>query len=651
MPVNTTEYFSLMVEKFLNAIRKLREMELHFNPSTMMKEYNQVKSTMVSAAADLIKMGAECYQNGEVVCITVEEEIYDIPREDLKDFMGIESFDAVFGESESYEEVPEEEITEKEKSQNKAGEERNDYLPYLDSPYPYAPLVMPIATFLSQLMMPFMGMAQSYQMQQPAYGHSKSREQVKGSELMKDVNSFQKKIISLEREKDEAVAESEQIKEKCEAMQLKIEEAEKNLEAEKESYSATLEALSQERTELNLLLEAQQQTNNSMVVEKNALEEKISALSSQIQDKERETVDMGIKYSELIEQKKVLDAEFAKLKEEEQKIQSESEAKVSSLQKELNSVKEQLSKTSENLNKAQADVQRVMEEKRGVENAGRDSSRQLDELQKQLANQKKRAEESSKRFEESEKALKNSKTEKDSLKNSLEDVRKEKDRLSNELNELKKGDQEKVAFYKNMEKELAELKRLAYEDEKAGTANLNAFNRDFPNVAKNETILAMVSISGMKMINLSYGRETGDSIILKVADDLIKAFGKKNVYRIMGDQFVILAKNTNYDNVYSKLADIYNTLAVQSISIGFGIAIGNNCGELGQMISVAETGMNQMKAGGVAVSAAQKPQETSSIPQDISNLQSETKEPVVTKAADEPEELEMDEMLMQFMQG
>ena len=148
------------------------------------------------------------------------------------------------------------------------------------------------------------------------------------------------------------------------------------------------------------------------------------------------------------------------------------------------------------------------------------------------------------------------------------------------------------------------------------------------------------------MINLNYGRDRGDNAIKEVADKLVDSFRKENVYRIMGDQFTIIITGNNYENVLSKLAAIKDSLSSIQINISYGLAIGRNCDDLGQMVKVAEENEMQMKSG-----AGNGFSMSSIIPDSVQKGPiPEDNEPAKKEySPDDPEDVSMDEMLMGYL--
>ncbi len=58
----------------------------------------------------------------------------------------------------------------------------------------------------------------------------------------------------------------------------------------------------------------------------------------------------------------------------------------------------------------------------------------------------------------------------------------------------------------------------------------------------------VADINGLRTINHRYGMEYGDKIIKQVADNLLSAFGEDEVFRVSGDEFLVLCKDCTQDS-------------------------------------------------------------------------------------------------------
>ncbi|MFQ3249464.1 MAG: diguanylate cyclase [Glaciecola sp.] len=83
---------------------------------------------------------------------------------------------------------------------------------------------------------------------------------------------------------------------------------------------------------------------------------------------------------------------------------------------------------------------------------------------------------------------------------------------------------------------------LALKDPLTGANNRLALKDSFHNVIQaNSTVaLGLIDIDHFKKINDSYGHDSGDYILLKLTEILHENMGAKNVFRVGGEEFVVL---------------------------------------------------------------------------------------------------------------
>lgn len=119
----------------------------------------------------------------------------------------------------------------------------------------------------------------------------------------------------------------------------------------------------------------------------------------------------------------------------------------------------------------------------------------------------------------------------------------------------------------NQEKELqnshALLYSLSYHDSLTGVRNRNSYE-EFMNYCKDNRQssvgIAFADINGLKTINDSLGHIYGDRMIKDFSDILLQEFSRENVFRISGDEFVVIVPNV------SKNAFFHQVEHVQALS-------------------------------------------------------------------------------------
>jgi len=97
------------------------------------------------------------------------------------------------------------------------------------------------------------------------------------------------------------------------------------------------------------------------------------------------------------------------------------------------------------------------------------------------------------------------------------------------------------------------------------------FKRKIYNTKYESICCIYVDINGLNEINNAYGHRQGDKVILQVANSIKKFFDDGNIYRVGGDEFVIILFNKDEDVVYEEVYKLKEELNNASIHISIGI--------------------------------------------------------------------------------
>lgn len=94
------------------------------------------------------------------------------------------------------------------------------------------------------------------------------------------------------------------------------------------------------------------------------------------------------------------------------------------------------------------------------------------------------------------------------------------------------------------------LMKLSYKDILTGFRNRNSYNELLKYSEENEMKnvgTAFIDMNGLKIINDSMGHSYGDKTLVFLSEIIKKYFSEDNVYRISGDEFVIVTCNINFE--------------------------------------------------------------------------------------------------------
>ena len=141
---------------------------------------------------------------------------------------------------------------------------------------------------------------------------------------------------------------------------------------------------------------------------------------------------------------------------------------------------------------------------------------------------------------------------------------------------------------------------LSYTDALCDVGSRNAYEQYL--VETNETKLLSLGVvyadvNGLKHANDEHGHESGDSLLVKASSFLVKHFGKENVYRLSGDEFVVSLEDVDQESFATKVKELKEDLNQQGERIlSIGYAYQNSPIHIQEAIRDAESHMYKDKA-------------------------------------------------------
>ena len=140
---------------------------------------------------------------------------------------------------------------------------------------------------------------------------------------------------------------------------------------------------------------------------------------------------------------------------------------------------------------------------------------------------------------------------------------------------------------------------LSYHDNLTGVLNRNSFVAYLDHVEPEElkTLGALsVDINGLKNFNKEFGRDYGDEVVTRVGEVLSEYFHNGNVYRMTGDEYLVLVENASYEDFTQQVHGAYTKL--ENISLGLvsvGYAWGKVDIDVNGLVISAENMMREEK--------------------------------------------------------
>lgn len=142
------------------------------------------------------------------------------------------------------------------------------------------------------------------------------------------------------------------------------------------------------------------------------------------------------------------------------------------------------------------------------------------------------------------------------------------------------------------------LKAMASYDALTGLMNRNSYHAYIDQLFNEATCpysCIYLDANGLHELNNHLGHQAGDQMLKTVADTLCDRFSKDEIYRIGGDEFVILSKNQSGQEIESLAEQARQSLRSQGYEVSMGIAHREHNCDITSVINEAEEAMAQDK--------------------------------------------------------
>lgn len=122
---------------------------------------------------------------------------------------------------------------------------------------------------------------------------------------------------------------------------------------------------------------------------------------------------------------------------------------------------------------------------------------------------------------------------------------------------------------------MLKLESMSYSDALSGLLNRNSYVEYINHVNEEELIsmgVIVADINGLKNLNQNFGHDFGDNAVKEIARILLNCFDQKNVFRLNGDEFLVLCENIDYNLFYEKVQvvkEAFDKMSYSSASIGY----------------------------------------------------------------------------------
>lgn len=143
------------------------------------------------------------------------------------------------------------------------------------------------------------------------------------------------------------------------------------------------------------------------------------------------------------------------------------------------------------------------------------------------------------------------------------------------------------------------LKVIAETDLNTQIPNRNAYENhmhEYPLRCANSLSCVYVDVNGLHELNNTKGHDAGDVMLKIVAQEMTKIFGRKDTYRIGGDEFVAFVVDTDLRHVREMMQTLEQAVEAHGYSVAVGCATCSAGGiQIKALIKQAETRMYDAK--------------------------------------------------------
>ncbi|MDO5293913.1 MAG: diguanylate cyclase [bacterium] len=124
------------------------------------------------------------------------------------------------------------------------------------------------------------------------------------------------------------------------------------------------------------------------------------------------------------------------------------------------------------------------------------------------------------------------------------------------------------------------LKEMAYKDAMTGALNRAAYLEKVEKIEErilkhDEFALIVFDINNLKTTNDTMGHDEGDNLILLSSRLLSGVFGENKLYRIGGDEFVVILEDMEYQKRLERIQQFVDACKSNSLEIAYGMAVYN----------------------------------------------------------------------------
>ena len=141
---------------------------------------------------------------------------------------------------------------------------------------------------------------------------------------------------------------------------------------------------------------------------------------------------------------------------------------------------------------------------------------------------------------------------------------------------------------------LDKLTKLSSIDFLTGLYNRNRLNSYMNEIMESEdapTTLIFLDINGLKKVNDNDGHLAGDNLIRRAANTLISVFTEDEIFRVGGDEFVVILRNVEEKQIQEYLNKLHKKSKKNDVSFAVGYAMTNKSKNIEELLKEADMNM------------------------------------------------------------
>lgn len=113
---------------------------------------------------------------------------------------------------------------------------------------------------------------------------------------------------------------------------------------------------------------------------------------------------------------------------------------------------------------------------------------------------------------------------------------------------------------------------------------------------KEESVgLIFIDVNGLKKVNDIEGHQAGDYLIKRAASVLKQIYFDSYVFRVGGDEFVVILRNKTEDDIKKSIYELKKKGSLNNVSFAVGYSISNSCNNMEGMLKEADYKMYEDK--------------------------------------------------------